>query len=94
MHEWCRDIVLQLDDGESQCGDGQNLRAMNRPVPLKLSCWCHAELVGEMSPLVVVLMKRQNMPVIVIFHCQLLIISDFYAFIMMGDPLANTIKDL
>lgn len=59
MHERCWDIVLQLDDGESQCGDGQNLRAINRPIPLKFSRWCHAELVGEMPPLVMVLMKRQ-----------------------------------
>lgn len=57
MHEWRRNVVLQLDDGDSQCGDGQQLGAMDRPIPLKLSCGCHAELVGEMPPLVVVLIK-------------------------------------
>lgn len=57
MHERCWDIVLQLDDGESQCGDGQNLGAINRPVPLEFSCCRHAELMGEMPPLVMVLMK-------------------------------------
>lgn len=56
MHEWCGNIVLQLDDGEPQRGDGENLRTVNRSVPLKLSCRCHAELVREMPSLVVVLM--------------------------------------
>lgn len=60
MHERCWDIVLKLDDGESQCGDGQNLRAVNRPVPFKIPCCCHAELVGEVSPLVMVLENRKN----------------------------------
>lgn len=59
MHERCWNIVLKLDDGQSQSGDGQNLRAVNRPVPFKLSRCRHAKLVGEMSPLVVVL-KKQN----------------------------------
>lgn len=45
MHERCWNVVLQLDDGESQRGDGEDLGAMNRSVPLKLSCGCHAELV-------------------------------------------------
>lgn len=60
MHKRCWNIVLELDDGESQCGDGQNLRAVNGPVPFKLSRCCHAELVGEMSPLVVVLIKKRK----------------------------------
>lgn len=60
MHERRRDIVLQLDDVESQCRNGQNLGAINRPVPLKFSCWGHAEFVGEMPPLVVVLMKTED----------------------------------
>lgn len=60
MHKRCWDIVLQLDDGESQCGDGQDLGAINRPVPLKLSCWCHAELVREVPPFVVILEERKK----------------------------------
>lgn len=60
MHERRWDIVLQLNDVESQCRNGQNLGAINRPVPLKFSCWCHAEFVGEMPPLVVVLMKTED----------------------------------
>lgn len=59
MQEWCWNIVLQLDDGDSQCRDGQELGAVDRPVPLKLPCWSHAELVGEMPPFVVVLMKNR-----------------------------------
>lgn len=60
MHERCWNIVLKLDDGESQRGDGQNLRAVDRPVPFKISRCCHAELVGEVSPLVMVLENRRN----------------------------------
>lgn len=60
MHERRWDIVLQLDDVESQCRNGQNLGAVNRPVPLKFPCWCHAEFVGEMPPLVVVLMRAED----------------------------------
>ena len=58
MHEWSWNIVLKLDDGESQRRDGQDLRAMNRPIPFELSCWCHTELMGEMSPFVMVLQKN------------------------------------
>lgn len=58
MHERCRDVVLQLDDGESQGGNGQKLGAVDGAVPLELPCWCHAELVGEVPPLVVVLETR------------------------------------
>lgn len=60
MHERRWDIVLQLDDVESQCRNGQNLGAINRPVPLEFSCWCHAEFVGEVPPLVVVLMRTED----------------------------------
>lgn len=55
MHEGCWHVVLQLNYGESQRGDGQNLGAINRPVPLKFSSCCHAELVGKMPPLVMIL---------------------------------------
>lgn len=59
MHEGCWHVVLQLNYGESQRRDGQNLGAINRPVPLKFSSCCHAELVGKMPPLVVVLGKKK-----------------------------------
>lgn len=59
MHKRCWHVVLQLDDGESQRGDGQDLGPVDRPIPLKFPCWCHAELVREVPPLVVVLGKEQ-----------------------------------
>lgn len=60
MHEGCWHVVLQLNYGESQRRDGQNLGAIDRPVPLKFSCWCHAELMGKMPPLVMVLSKKKK----------------------------------
>lgn len=74
MHEGRRHIVLQLNYGESQRRDGQNLGAMDGPVPLKFSSLCHAELVGKMPPLVMVL-REKNKP----FYIRLA------ATIMMGD---------
>lgn len=59
MHEGCWHIVLQLNYGESQRRDGQNLGAINRSVPLKFSSCCHAELVGKMPPLIMVLGKKK-----------------------------------
>lgn len=59
MHEWRRDVVLKLDDGEPECGDGHRLCAINRAVPLEFSGGCHAELVGEVPPLVMVLMETK-----------------------------------
>lgn len=60
MHEGCWHVVLQLNYGESQRRDGQNLGAINRPVPLKFSSCCHAEFVGKMPPLVMVLGKKKD----------------------------------
>lgn len=55
MHKWSGDIGLQLDDGETQGGDGQAPRAVDGAVPLELGRRGQAELVGQVAPLVVVL---------------------------------------
>lgn len=60
MHERRWNIVLELNDGEPQRGDSQNLGAMNGTVPLKFSSRCHAELMGEMPPFIVVLMRNTS----------------------------------
>ena len=55
MHEGGGDVVLQLDDGEPQRGDGQHLGAVDGTVPLEVPRRRHAELVGQVAPLVVIL---------------------------------------
>lgn len=60
MHEGRGHVVLQLDDGEPQRGHRHGLGAVDGAVPLELSCSCHAELVGEVAPLVVVLRFRDK----------------------------------
>jgi hypothetical protein len=55
VHERGGHVVLQLDDGEAQRGDGQHLRAVDGAVPLEIPRWSHAELMGQVTPLVMVL---------------------------------------
>lgn len=55
VHEGGRNVVLQLDDGQPQRGDGENLGAVHRAVPFELARLTHAELVGQVPPLVMVL---------------------------------------
>lgn len=55
MHEWTRDVGLQLDDGETQRGDGETPGSVDGAAPLELRRRGQAELVGEVAPLVVVL---------------------------------------
>ena len=55
MHEGPGDVALQLDDGETQGGDGQRPRAVDGAVPLELGGRGQAELVRQVAPLVVVL---------------------------------------
>lgn len=55
VHKWCRDIGLQLDDGETQGGDSQAPRPIDGAVPLELRGGSQAELVGEVASLVMVL---------------------------------------
>ncbi|TNN44859.1 hypothetical protein EYF80_044948 [Liparis tanakae] len=55
VHKGPRDVGLQLDDGETQGGDGQAARPVDGAVPLELRRGGQAELVGEVAPLVVVL---------------------------------------
>lgn len=55
MEEGGGDVVLQLDDGEPQRGHGQRLGAMHRAIPLEVAGGRHAELVRQVTPLVVVL---------------------------------------
>jgi len=55
VHEGGGHVVLQLDDGEPQRGDGQHLGAVDGAVPLEVPRGRHAELVGQVAPLVVIL---------------------------------------
>lgn len=55
MHKRSGDVGLQLDDGEPQRGDGQAPRPVDGAVPFELGRGGEAELVGEVSSLVVVL---------------------------------------
>lgn len=57
VHEWTWNIVLQLDDGEPYCRDGDKLGTVDGSIPLEFSRWGHAELVGEMPPFVVILVN-------------------------------------
>lgn len=75
MHEWSRDVGLQLDDGETQRGDSQAPRTVDGAVPLELCCRGQAELVGEVTSLVVVL------AVLVLVQCQ-----DVGAVLVVVDP--------
>lgn len=64
MHERRRDARFQLDDCETQRGNGETPRAVNGAVPLELGRRGQTELVGEVPPLVVVL------PVLMLVECQ------------------------
>lgn len=55
MHKRTGDIGLQLDDGETQRGDGEAARTVDGTVPLEFGGGRQAELVGEVAPLVMVL---------------------------------------
>lgn len=55
VQKWCRDVVLQLDNSKPQCAHGEHPGAINRAVPLELPSRGQAELVREVSTLVVVL---------------------------------------
>lgn len=55
MHKRTRDTGLQLDDSETQGGDGEVPRTVDGAVPLELRGGGQAELVGEVASLVVVL---------------------------------------
>lgn len=55
MHKWCGHIGFQLDDGETQGGDSQVPRTVDRAVPFELRRRGQAELVGQVASLVVVL---------------------------------------
>lgn len=55
MQEGSRDVVLQLNNREPQGRHSQRFGAVHRAVPLKLASGGHAELVGEVPALVMVL---------------------------------------
>lgn len=71
VQKWCWDVVLQLDDTEPQCGHDEQPGAINWAVPFEVSSRGQAELVREVSALVVVLsvlvlVERQSVGAILV----------------------------
>lgn len=71
MHEWTRNIALQLDNGEAQSADSKTSWSIDWAVPLELWCCGQAELVREVASLVMVftvlmLVQRQDIDAILV----------------------------
>lgn len=71
VQKWRWDVVLQLDDSEPQCGHDEQPGTVNWAVPFEVSSRGQAELVREVSALVMVLsvlvlVERQSVGAILV----------------------------